>query len=157
MKIMLLMILLVVSCGHTYSQDQARLPKVFNQTNGLALDGYDPVSYFQKNPQRGSPDLIYKHQGLTFYFQSESNRQTFINSTDAYLPQYGGWCAYAMAQSGKLVSVDPETYKLINGKLYLFYNAYLNNTLKKWNKNENEYLIQSRNNWIEILKKSNYE
>lgn len=157
MKIMVLMILLAISSGHTYSQDHTGLLKVFNHTEGLALDGYDPVSYFQKNPQRGSPDLTYEHQGLTFYFQSESNRQTFINSTDEYLPQYGGWCAYAMAQSGKLVPVNPETYKLIDGKLYLFYNAYLNNTLKKWNKNENEYLIQSRNNWKEILKKLNHE
>ena len=49
-----------------------------------------------------------------------------------YVPQYGGWCAYALGAKAKKVSIDPETYEIRDGKLYLFYNAFFNNTLESW-------------------------
>ena len=53
-----------------------------------------------------------------------------------YEPAYGGWCAYAMGDSGDKVEIDPETFEVRDGKLYLFYNRLFTNTLPKWQKNE---------------------
>ena len=69
-----------------------------------------------------------------------------------YLPEYGGWCAYAMGESGDKISVDPETYKIVDNRLYLFYNTFLNNTLKKWNAREEELLSKADLHWREQQK-----
>ena len=69
-----------------------------------------------------------------------------------YEPQYGGWCAYAMGTSGEKVKVDPETFKIIDGRLFLFYNAFFNNTLNSWNKDEKNYHTKADQNWKTILK-----
>ena len=60
---------------------------------------------------------------------------------------YGGYCAYAMGFDGSLVEIDPETYKIIDGKLYLFYNAYFNNTKTKWDKDEKSLKAKADSNW----------
>src|SRR5690606_28858984 len=99
-----------------------------------AIDGYDPVSYFTKNQAaKGKSNLTATFQGIVYLFESESNRQTFLKQPQKYEPQYGGWCAYAMGATGEKVEIDPETFKVVNGKLYLFYNKFFNNTLKSWN------------------------
>ena len=66
---------------------------------------------------------------------------------------FGGWCAYAMGDNGEKVDIDPETFKIIDGKLYLFYNAYFNNTLNSWNKDEKNLKNKANNNWSKLLKK----
>jgi hypothetical protein len=64
-----------------------------------------------------------------------------------YQPQYGGWCAYAMGADGEKVDVDPETFKLMDGKLYLSHNRFSNNTLKFWNKGETNLKQKADANW----------
>ena len=86
-----------------------------------------------------------------YYFSSEVNKNTFLQNPIKYEPQYGGWCAFAMGDYGKKVEINPETYKIVNGKLYLFYNSYLNNTLKSWNKDEINLKKKADNNWSKIL------
>ena len=71
----------------------------------------------------------------------------FIKESDKYEPQYGGWCAYAMGDSGEMVEIDPETFKILNGKLYLFYNSWLNNTKVKWDQNEENLKKSADKNW----------
>ena len=68
-----------------------------------------------------------------------------------YEPQYGGWCAYAMGAKGEKVSVDPKTYKIVDGKLYLFYNRLFNNTLEDWNENEAKLKNKADANWVNIF------
>ncbi|MDG2432017.1 YHS domain-containing (seleno)protein, partial [Flavobacterium sp.] len=85
------------------------------------------------------------------YFSSESNKQAFIKNPLAYEPQYGGWCAYAMGETGDKVAINPTTFKIVNGKLYLFYNSFLNNTLKTWNKNQADLNKKADTNWIKII------
>lgn len=116
-------------------------------SKGIAIDGYDPVSYFLGSPLKGDKIIAYQHEGVTFYFASNSNRVKFITNPTKYLPQYGGFCAYAMGDTGEKVEVDPETFKVLNGKLYLFYNAWGNNTLKSWNQEEAQLLLQADKNW----------
>lgn len=128
--------------------------KHFNVQEGLAIEGYDPVAYFVNNKAvKGMGKYSAKYAGLSYYFSSQKNKDIFLKDPAYYEPQYGGWCAFAMGENGKKVAVNPETFKLTGGKLYLFYNAYFNNTLKSWNKNENALREKANQNWQSLLKK----
>ncbi len=119
--------------------------------NKIALAGYDAVAYFtQKKAVKGTSKFSSSIAGVIYHFSSEANKVLFIKNPSAYLPQYGGWCAYAMGDKGEKVEIDPETFKIINGKLYLFYNAYFNNTLKSWNKDEPNLKTKADANWLKI-------
>ncbi len=76
----------------------------------------------------------------------------FAANPTRFEPQYGGWCAYAMGASGDKVDVDPETFKIVNDKLYLFYNKFFNNTLKSWNKDESNLKSKADVNWTKFIK-----
>jgi YHS domain-containing protein len=120
------------------AQDPSALrKKQFNLDDNIAIDGYDPVAYFKVNKAvKGKKDLAVSHQGVIYYFSSAENKEEFKKNPSPYEPEYGGWCAYAMGEKGEKVSIDPATFKILNGKLYLFYNRFFNNTLKSWNKDE---------------------
>jgi YHS domain-containing protein len=130
-------------------QDQLALrKKQFNLDGDVAIDGYDPVAYLKSNKAvKGKKDLAVSHQGVTYYFSSPANKDDFKKNPSQYEPEYGGWCAYAMGAKGEKVSVDPETFKILNGKLYLFYNRYFNNTLKSWNKEEAKLKAAADASW----------
>ncbi|WP_109618041.1 YHS domain-containing (seleno)protein [Sediminitomix flava] len=115
---------------------------------GVFLDGYDPVSYFiQKEALKGKSGITARHKGVVYYFASESNKRMFLEHPDDFIPQYGGWCAYAMGAKGEKVEVDPETFKIVDQKLYLFYNSFFTNTLTLWNKDEPHLLSEADMNW----------
>lgn len=119
--------------------------------SGLAIDGYDPVAYLTTGKAtEGKSAISLAYNGATYRFSSVQNRDLFKASPAKYQPQYGGWCAYAMGATGEKVSVDPETFKIIGGKLYLFYNSFFNNTLKDWNKNEATLRTNADKNWQKI-------
>ena len=127
--------------------------KHFNSDkSGITIQGYDPVNYFLGNAKVGSSSYSYKYNGVTYRFVSEKNMELFKVSPSKFEPMYGGWCAYAMGATGEKVEVDPETFKVANGKLYLFYNAFFNNTLPKWNKDEKNLNRKADENWIKINK-----
>ncbi|MBN9382454.1 MAG: YHS domain protein [Chitinophagaceae bacterium] len=121
--------------------------------SGLAIEGYDPVAYFVSGrAMEGKKEYSYTIQGVTYQFVSPQNRDLFKAAPVKYQPQYGGWCAYAMGAKGEKVEVDPETFKVLDGKLYLFYNKYFNNTLKSWNKDEANLKMKADANWDRINK-----
>lgn len=96
-----------------------------NLDQGLALSGYDPVSYFAEGggkPAAGQAKLTAQAGGVTYSFATEKSRALFLASPERFAPQYGGYCAWAMSQ-GKKVQVDPSAFTLTDGKLHLFYNA----------------------------------
>ncbi|WP_299487243.1 YHS domain-containing (seleno)protein [Acaryochloris sp. IP29b_bin.137] len=97
----------------------------------VAINGYDPVSYFATHPVPGSSDITATHGGATYYFAITENKAKFEANPEAYVPQYGGFCAVAVSE-GKLVPVDPETYLVTDDKLYLFYNGEHGNTKPQW-------------------------
>lgn len=117
-----------------------------------AIDGYDVVSYFKNSPTKGKSQFKVSHQGVTYLFANETNKNAFNDNPGKYLPQYGGWCAYAMGKTGEKVEVNPKTYKLIDGKLYLYYNKFFNNTLDSWNEDEKILKQKADKNWLSILK-----
>jgi YHS domain-containing protein len=146
----LLIAILGLMINFSFSQDATAIRKQhFNLSkSGLAIDGYDPVAYFKKNKAiEGKKEFSVNHQGAVYYFSSAENKDAFIKNPSSYEPQYGGWCAYAMGKNGDKVNVDPETFKIINGKLYLFYNRFFNNTLTSWNKDESNLKTKADANW----------
>ena len=151
MKIPLLT--LVISFILVSSTPQELRLKHFNLSEGLALQGYDPVSYFKdKKALVGSKDFLVRYKGVLYRFSSSGNKALFIAKASQYEPEYGGWCAYAMGLDGSKVEIDPKTFKIVNGKLYLFYNKLGNNTLTDWNKNEPSFLLKADSYWLKILK-----
>lgn len=101
----------------------------------LVLGGYDLVSYFKSNtPSKGIKTHEVNYKGANYWFASAENKKLFLNHPSAYLPKYGGWCAYAMAK-GEKVTINPEAFLITEGKLYLFYKTLWVNTLPKWIKN----------------------
>ncbi|MFN0030613.1 MAG: YHS domain-containing (seleno)protein [Flavobacteriales bacterium] len=120
----------------------------FNNENALALQGYDPVAYFtQGKAVKGSSAYSVNVDGLIYQCSTAVNKQLLEKDPKKYEPQYGGWCAYAMGNMGEKVDVNPETFKIVDDKLYLFYNAYFNNTLIDWNKNETSLKQKADVNW----------
>ena len=136
----------------SFAQDANLRKAQFNLEKGIAIQGYDPVAYFIQNKAvEGDKANAVFYAGATYYFSSIANKEEFKKNAAKYEPQYGGWCAYAMGAKGEKVEVDPETFKIINGKLYLFYNKAFNNTLKTWNKDEANLKTAADKNWIKIF------
>lgn len=123
--------------------------------HNLAIDGYDPVSYFSDGPLKGEKEINYAYKGITYWFVSETNKSTFRAAPLNYEPQYGGWCAFALGQREEKVRVDPEAYKITDGKLFLFYNFYFTNTLVAWNKNEYKLIDNADKNWNSLIIQQN--
>ena len=95
------------------------LSLALSAAQAVGLDGYDPVSYFSGTaPVKGGAAVTAAHRGETYHFASAANRDAFTANPEKYLPQYGGYCAWAVAQ-GKLAPGDPQVSKVVDGKLYL--------------------------------------
>jgi YHS domain-containing protein len=96
---------------------------VTNPLTGVAIDGYDPVSYFTENePQLGSAGYAYDWGGVTWYFASAANRDAFKSAPDVYAPQFGGHGTMSLAR-GFLSDGNPRVYLLLGERLYLFYSG----------------------------------
>ncbi len=119
-----------------------------NIQSNYGVAGYDMVSYFDSNAIKGSAKFSFIHEGVSYRFSSYTNLNKFKKAPLKYLPQYGGWCAYAMATKGEKVKINPKTFELRNGKLYLFYDAYFDNTFEDWLKEgPDELVLKADSNW----------
>lgn len=120
---------------------------IFADDDG-ALRGFDPVAYFQVEAAvKGDTAFSYDYGGATFYFSSETNRQSFIAEPQRYLPQYGGYCAYGMSRNF-VVSTDPYAFTLVDGKLYLNYSLKVRKT---WLKDVPGNIVKADENWADKL------
>jgi YHS domain-containing protein len=152
MKKNIVTVLAVIISISSFAQSNLR-SKHFNAEKGLALQGYDAVAYFISNKAiKGNKQFASVVEGITYYFSSAANREAFNRAPKHYEPQYGGWCAYAMGATNEKVEVDPETFKIKDGKLFLFYHSWVNNTLTKWNKDEASLYAKAEANWKTIFK-----
>ncbi|MGY5451545.1 YHS domain-containing (seleno)protein [Agarivorans sp. MS3-6] len=139
----LLLVLLFVS-GYSFAADPIYTPWF----NNLAIKGYDSVAYFTDNkPIEGSEQFEYQWQGATWRFSSAHNLALFKADPEQYAPQYGGYCAYAVAK-GKTASIEPEQFTVLNGKLYLNYNASVQ---QKWQAERDSYIEKADKNWPKVL------
>lgn len=138
--------------GAGHKTDEALLEKHGNyDSKGIAIQGYDPVAYHtQKKAVKGKPEYTAQHAGGMYFFATAENRDAFINEPLKYAPEYGGWCATALAY-GKKVEIDPESFKVTGGRLFLFYKSLLADARKDWNKDEGNLTKKADENWKKFL------
>ncbi len=146
----LLLILLISACG---SSEEPK-GKVF-VTNGVAVGGYDPVSYFvQSEAMPGDASVTSTVNGITYQFSSAGNKDLFDSDPEKYIPAYGGWCAYAVAESSTKMEPDPTMWQIQDGKLLLFYDDWmtsLTGSLKEeWNTDHEGYKRRADDNWVVV-------
>jgi len=125
----------------------------YNTKKGYVAEGYDVVSYFvDKKPVKGNKKFTVTHDGVKFKFSSEKNTNLFKADPKKYIPQYGGYCAYAVAKKNTKMYIDAEKYEIRDGKLYLFYSSWLSSKLEDWQEEDTKKLqAKGDKNW-ETLK-----
>ena len=123
----------------------------YNIKKGFVANGYDVVAYFNNKAIEGSKNFTKEYDGVKFKFSSQNNLDAFKSSPHKYIPQYGGYCAYAIAEKAEKVSINPKTFEIRDGKLYLFYNAWGTNTLDFWLKeNVKGFQEKADKNWEDL-------
>ena len=118
-------IIFLGGCGAIKAQNPTQGYKPVNATpdeagTPLMLKGYDVVGYFVANKDTvGSPQFKTNYKDIVFYFSSAENKALFDKAPTKYLPEFGGYCAngivYGIPWGG-----DGNTWKMIDGKLYIF-------------------------------------
>ena len=120
------------------------------EKGGVAIRGYAPVASFkQDKPVKGSSAYTATHEGSTFHFASAANRDAFAADPGKYAPQYGGFCAYAVA-NGYKAKIEPDAFTIVNGKLYLNYDQSIQ---QRWRRDVPGYIKKGDHNWPEVSKK----
>ncbi len=121
----------------------AMAPEIYNR-NGLALLGADVVSYFQTGAfQQGDPAFALMWRGVQWHFATPANRDTFEMNPRGYCPQFGGYCAYAMAEN-QIATSDPAAFTVHQGRLYLNYSL---DVRRLWLANRDRYIMLAERNW----------
>lgn len=111
---------------------------------GVAVSGYDPVAYFTDSAAvKGSTEFTTTYQGASYRFASAAHRDTFQADPAKYAPMYGGYCAYGVAKGNK-VGIDPDAYRVYEGRLYLNYSSGIQ---KRWVKDIPGYIAEAERAW----------
>ena len=116
----------------------------------IGLVGYDPVAYFPEGGGKAAKGLISistEHEGVTYRFASEAHKAAFIKSPAKYLPAFGGWCTWAVAELAKRVDADPESYVVKDGRLLVFYRDPALDTRALFLKTPDAMLKKADANW----------
>ena len=129
----------------------------YNTKKGYIAEGFDVVSYFiDGKPLKGKKKYQTTYDNVKFKFSSEKNLTLFKENPTKYIPQYGGFCAYAVAAKKTKMYIDAEAYEIRDGKLYLFYNSWLSNKLDDWKEGDTKALQKKGDtNWEELKHKKN--
>jgi len=148
MKKLFVLLFLGIAFGVTAQQIDYNLKK------GFVAEGYDVTEYFNKKTVKGNNKFVTTHDNVKYKFSSQANLEKFKSNPERFIPEYGGYCAYAIGVNAEKVGIDPETYEIRDGKLYLFYNSWGINTLTKWNKEGATALKNKADaNWQKIKSK----
>jgi len=145
------LLLAAAPVGFVFAAAQAGVPGSTAAVNvdaqGVGLGGFDPVAYFDTGkPTHGMPTLSTRYDGATYFFATAAHRAAFLKDPAKYIPEFGGYCVVG-ASFGKKVDVDPETGKVVNGKLYL------NNSqraLDIFDKDQSGTIDRAQTNWPEV-------
>ncbi|MEJ6404499.1 YHS domain-containing (seleno)protein [Yoonia sp. 2307UL14-13] len=115
---------------------------------GIAIDGTDPVAYFTESaPVAGDPSITHDWNGATWRFANAENRDTFAADPEAYAPQYGGYCAWAVSE-GYTASTVPEAWKIVDGRLYLNFSRRIQ---RRWERDIPGRIASADANWPDVL------
>lgn len=122
----------------------------FSPQTDTAINGYDSVAYLTQNAAvKGQDAHTYEWKGAKWKFSTAANLELFKSAPDKYAPQYGGYCAYGVANDN-LVKVDPDQFTVVDGKLYLNYDASIQ---KDWLKDRASYIKQADQKFLKLLAK----
>ena len=122
---------------------------IYKNGSGLAIRGYDPVAYFtEQKPVKGLPQFAYSWMGANWLFATGANRDQFAADPSRYAPHYGGYCSWAVSQ-GHTASIDPEAWRIVDGKLYLNYSKGVQRT---WEKDVPGNIQKADQNWPALHK-----
>jgi YHS domain-containing protein len=129
---------------------RAASPEIFTgPVRGVAVSGYDPVAYFTEHkPVPGKANIAYSWKGVTWRFANAQNRDAFRGNPERYAPQFGGYCAYAVAK-GATAKGDPQAWTIVDDKLYLNLSPSVQ---KLWEKDIPGYIKAAEKKWPAVLK-----
>lgn len=128
---------------------QAEEPPIYTSwSNNLAVQGYDVVSFYSGKPVPGKEKFVVRYMGADWQFSTQANRDLFQMNPEVFLPQYGGYCAWALAK-GRLAKGSAEHFYVEDGKLYLNFNDRIK---RRWDRDRDNFIDRADGNWPEILK-----
>ena len=117
--------------------------------NGVAVQGYDVVAYFESNKAiQGNSEINTKYNNAMYFFFSEKNKELFLKNPLKYAPQFGGYCAYGASES-HLSPTDPQAFTIVDDKLYLNYNLEVK---KMWTKDRDARITKANEYWKTLKK-----
>jgi len=120
-------------------------------SDAIAIDGYDPVAYFRENRAvEGTDEHTYAFQQVVYRFASKENRDAFAQDPAAFVPAWGGWCAYAVAGEGTFFA-DPESFIVRDGRLFLFHDSIFFDAKKAWLKNDHDVQVHNGDSYWQRL------
>ena len=126
----------------------AQQPEIFS-TNGRAIRGYDPVAFFNQSAAvKGSDSLSYTWKNTEWLFSTSENRDSFQKNPEKYAPQYGGYCAYGVADNHKSPT-QTDTWTIVNDRLYFNYNKKVK---EHWSKDRDKLIEQADSKWPDVKK-----
>ena len=126
-------------------------------SENIANSGYDVTEYFTSGKAiKGYDAYKYEYDGVNYLFATEENKSLFIEKTEKFLPQFGGYCAFGLGMEvgdgiginkpGKYPST-PTSFKIVNDKLYLFHESPVFHAKERWEKNEIKFLLNANKAW----------
>lgn len=122
--------------------------------HGIAVGGYDVVAYFSGEAEKGFDSYSTEYNGVTYQFSSKENLKAFQKNATQYLPQFDGYCAWGIGAKKAKFPINPETFDIVDGKLYLFFNGPFKedkfNSLEPWNAETTKLMTEAHQNWDEV-------
>ncbi len=144
MKLIYLFIFATIAITFAACSPTEGVQKINVDANGAAIRGYDTVAFFAENSAvKGNPTFEYAWNGAKWVFANAENLEKFKADPAAYAPQFGGYCSYAVSH-GYTADGDPETWKIVDGKLYLNYNQKAKDA---WEKEQDKFIQDGEKNW----------
>jgi YHS domain-containing protein len=115
--------------------------------SGVAIQGYDPVAYFESSKAiEGNKEINAEYNKAIYWFSSEANKALFLKNPEKYVPQYGGYCAYGVSEN-HTSPTDPKAFTIVEDKLYLNYNLKVK---ELWTKEREERIKKANENWKKL-------
>ena len=108
--------------GEWLTRRRPKVEKFSKDGQGVAIQGYDVISYLENRPVKGTNEFRFEYGGVVWYFSKEENRNIFKQDAEKFVPQFGGFCAYAVSK-GSAATANPRAYVMEGGKLFLFFDA----------------------------------
>jgi YHS domain-containing protein len=139
MKKSILILFIAIVSASSWAQSRKA-----NLKDKVALQGYDPVAYFESNKAiQGNKEITADYNEALYYFTSEKNKSLFLANPSQYQPQFGGYCAYGMS-NGYEAPIHPEAFTIVDNKLYLNYSLKVK---EMWNKEQAIRIEKAKVNW----------